>query len=100
LFPSHDRLKKCSEESEKKESFSNIIVLCFARCETQAWQKYVRNYATGLNLINRRISFLNSSGVEQSNGNAPSCLIAYGENAYERIKNVDGIILRQDNHAK
>lgn len=73
-----------------------IIVLCFARTETQAWQKYVKS-ATGINLINRRIKFIDKYGVEKGNGNAPSVLIAWGENAFSKIKNIDGIYLRLDN---
>lgn len=90
---SKDWLKKCSEEYSLFKT--EIIVLCFVRSDTQAWQKYVKKYATGINLINKRISFLNSNGVPQTNGNAPSCLIAYGEKSFKRIQNIDGIILRQ-----
>lgn len=81
-------LKKCSEHN-------NGIVLCFVRCETAAWQKYVKN-ATGINLMNKRVKFLTGEGIEKSNGNAPSCLIAWGEDNYERIKRVDGICVRID----
>ena len=98
-FPYSDSrswLKKCSEEFLKKKASSNIIVLCFVRCETQSWQNYVKNYATGINLINKRISFLDSNGIKKTNGNAPSCLIAYGDKAFERIKNVDGIVFKQN----
>lgn len=45
-----------------------------------------------MNFINKRIKFLNSNGIEMSNGNAPSVLIAFGEEAFERIKNIDGIV--------
>lgn len=90
-------LKKCSEEYLLKSENSNIIVLCFVRSDTQAWQKYVKNYSTGINLINKRISFLDCEGSIKSNGNAPSCLIAYGEKAFERIKSIDGILFKQDN---
>jgi hypothetical protein len=34
--------------------------------------------------------------VEKGNGNAPSCLIAWGEEAYQRIKKIDGIYVRLD----
>lgn len=85
-------------EKVKKEYVPNkveIIVLNFVRSETVAWQKNVKD-ATGINLINKRIKFLDSTGIERGNGNAPSALIAFGENAYERIKNVDGILLKLD----
>lgn len=51
----------------------------------------------------KRISFLNQDGEaknekgQKSNGNAPSCLVAWGEENYARIKKVDGIYLRIDN---
>lgn len=79
-------MRRCSEHG-------NGIVLCFARTETQAWQQYVKN-ATGVNFINRRISFLNAEGVEQTNGNAPSALIAWGEDNFRRICTVDGLRVR------
>lgn len=79
-------MDKCAEESTK----NSIIVLCFARTETKAWQQNVK-YAYGINLINKRIKFINSEGLLKTNGNAPSALIAYGEDAYRRIKKVDGL---------
>jgi phage N-6-adenine-methyltransferase len=85
-------LKKCKEEAWKG---CEIIVLCFIRAETRAFQENVKS-ATGINMINKRIKFLNSEGVEKSNGNAPSCLIAWGEEAYQRIKKIDGIYVRLD----
>lgn len=79
-------MKKCSE-------YNNGIVLCFARTDVKAWQENVRN-ATGINFINKRVSFLNNKGEKLSNGNAPSALIAWGEENYKRICNVDGICCR------
>jgi phage N-6-adenine-methyltransferase len=85
---SYEWLKKCSEEAAKGVE---VIVLCFCRTETRGWQQFVKS-ATGINLINKRIKFLTGEGIEKGNGNAPSCLIAWGEVAYKRIKNVDGIL--------
>lgn len=79
----------------KMHEYNNGIVLCFARTETQAWQQNVKN-ATGVNFINKRISFLTATGEEKGNGNAPSALIAWGEKNYERIKKIDGIFCRID----
>jgi phage N-6-adenine-methyltransferase len=96
-FPYSDSykwLKKCHEEAAKG---AEIIVLCFARTETKAWAHFVKS-ATGINFITRRIKFLTGEGIEKTNGNAPSCLIAWGENAYTRIKNIDGIYVRIDNN--
>ena len=94
-FPYSDSfnwMKKCSEEANKG---CEIIVLCFARTETKCWQQNVKN-CTGINLINKRIKFLTADGIEKGNGNCPSVLIAWGENAFNRIKNVDGLIFRKD----
>lgn len=86
----YEWMKKCRDEAAKG---CEIITLCFARTETKAWQHHVKN-ATGINLMNKRVKFLNQHGIEKGNGNCPSVLIAWGENAFNRIKNVDGIILR------
>lgn len=85
-------MKKCRNEAFKG---CEIIMLVFVRSETKAFQENVKS-ATGINLINKRIKFLNSSGIQKTNGNAPSCLIAWGENAYNKIKNIDGILVRLD----
>lgn len=89
-------LSACKDEYVKGR-VTDIIVLCFVRSETKAWQENVP-YATGINFINKRIKFLDSNGVERGNGNAPSCLIAFGENAFKRIQNVDGIITKVWGH--
>jgi hypothetical protein len=83
-------MKRCAEHGM---SGNDVIVLCFARSDTKAWQENVKS-STGINLINRRVSFLGGDGCEHTNGNAPSCLIAWGEDAFQRIRNVDGICLR------
>lgn len=84
-------MEKCRKYYE--ETGCDVIILCFARSDTKAWQENVRR-ATGINLINRRIKFLDRMGVERGNGNAPSVLIAFGEAAYKRIGKVDGILCR------
>jgi phage N-6-adenine-methyltransferase len=84
-------LAKCTEYFNK--TGLDVIALVFVRSETRAFQENVK-FATGINLINKRIKFLNAKGIEQSNGNAPSCLIAWGEKAFSRIKNIDGIYAR------
>jgi phage N-6-adenine-methyltransferase len=83
-------LNKCKEESFKGVQ---IIVLCFVRSETKAWQDNVK-HSSGINLINKRIKFLDANGIERGNGNAPSALIAFGEEAFNRIKRIDGLIFK------
>lgn len=84
-------LKKCKDEYLKSKGSCNIVVLCFARTETKAWQKNV-DCCTGINFINKRIKFLDKDGIQKSNGNAPSVLIAYGDQAFEKIQKIDGLI--------
>lgn len=84
-------LAKCADEYAKGNA-RNIVVLCFVRSETKAWQDYVK-YATGINLLAKRIKFLDSSGIEKGNGNAPSCLIAFGNDAYYKLFNFKGIVV-------
>lgn len=86
---------------EKMAKHRNGIVLCFARTETRAWQKFV-NAATGILLVNKRIKFLNAAGEVKTNGNAPSALIAYGEENFQRLvefkKKYGGILTRVENN--
>lgn len=93
-FPYSDSkawLEKCKNEYLKGR-VNSIVVLCFVRSDTRAWQQNVRDSDAVL-LINKRIKFLNYEGIEKSNGNAPSCLIAFGKDAVNKIKNIDGILL-------
>ena len=95
-FPYSDAknwMDKCTYEYQKYKC--EIIVLCFLRGETRWFQNNV-NFATGINILKRRIKFLDSNGIIRGNGNAPSCLIAYGEESYKRIKNLEGICCRVD----
>ncbi len=71
------------------------IVLIFVRSETRSFQKYVKN-ATGINLMAKRQRFIMENGNRQGGANAPSCLIAFGEENYQKIKNIPGICCRID----
>lgn len=85
---------------DKMSEHGEGVVLCFARTETKAWQQNVGK-ATGVLFINKRVAFLNSEGEVQSNGNAPSVLIAYGEENFRRLQNFKeingGILVRITN---
>ena len=81
---------------ERMANHGNGVVLCFLRADTKAFNKYVK-FATGINMIKGRIKFLNEKGEENGPANAASCLIAYGEENYNRIKNIDGLYVRIDN---
>lgn len=80
---------------DKMSKHDEGIVLCFARTETKAWQQNVGR-AKGILFLNKRVAFLNSDGIIQTNGNAPSVLIAYGEVNFDRLrkfKEINGGIL-------
>lgn len=47
-------------------------------------------------MIKGRIKFLNENGIEGGPANAASCLIAWGEDNYQRLKNIEGIYCRID----
>jgi len=83
-------MEKCVEEYMKG---AQIIVLCFNRSDTRWFQDFAK-YCTGINCVRGRVSFLTESGETKSNGNAPSILIAFGEDSFDRIKNVPGVIFR------
>lgn len=95
-FP-YSKARECMDKCTYEYQIHNndIIVLCFNRSETKWYQNNV-NFATGINMIKKRIKFIDFNGKLRSNGNAPSCLIAYGEDAYKRIKNIEGIYCRID----
>jgi hypothetical protein len=57
------------------------------------WWKQVAN-ATGINFIEKPIKFLNKEGKTQRQSPFPSCLVAFGETAYERIKMLSGLCVR------
>jgi len=81
---------------DKMSLHNNGIVLCFLRSDTKAFQNHVK-FATGINMIKGRIKFINENGDCDKPANAASCLIAWGEHNYQRIKNIDGLYCRMDN---
>lgn len=72
---------------EKMSNHGNGIALIFARTETRTFFKWVWNKARSVFFIEGRLFFMHPSGkVAKSNAGAPSCLVAYGDLAHERIK--------------
>ena len=47
--------------------------------------------------IGDKVKFLNEKGEGNQPANAASCLIAWGEENYKRIKNIDGLYVKIDN---
>ncbi len=66
---------------QKLSEHGNGIALIFARTETKMFFKYVWDKADGIFFFNGRLTFYHSDGTKaKSNGGAPSCLVAYGNN--------------------
>ena len=61
------------------------IALIFARTETKGFHEEVWNKATSILFLKGRLRFHHVSGQQGGTANAPSCLIAYGEEAHKRL---------------
>lgn len=85
----------------KLKEHGNGICLIFARTETSWFFDNVWNGADAVFFIRGRLSFYHVSGVKSSNNSGgPSCLVIYGINNIEAVKNcnIDGklVILNED----
>jgi len=79
---------------KKAAEHQNSIVLIFARTETKNWINHVWPHASAILFIYGRLYFHHPDGRKaSSNAGAPSCLIAYGKEMRERLKqaNLNGI---------
>jgi len=66
---------------------NNGIALIFARTETKAFQQWVFGHATSILFLAGRINFCKPDGTRSDRAGAPSCLIAYGQTAHQRLAN-------------
>lgn len=64
----------------------NGIALTFARTETRMFFESVWPEADSILFIKGRLKFLDTAGKESGTAGAPSCLIAYGQEASFRLK--------------
>lgn len=71
-------MRKCAEHG-------NAIALIFARTETKGFHSEIWEKANALFFFKGRLSFHHVNGRKGATANAPSCLIAYGENNVEAI---------------
>jgi hypothetical protein len=71
---------------------ADVIFLVSVRTGTNWWKQVRRS--TGINFIEKPLKFLNRIGQTQRQSPFPSCLVAFGEIAYERISNVPGLCVR------
>ena len=73
---------------ERMSIHNNGIALIFARTETKMFFKYVWPIAKSLFFINGRLHFHYVDGSKSKfNSGAPSVLIAYGDEADNRLRN-------------
>lgn len=71
----------------KLANHGNGIALIFARTETIGFHEEIWNRANAIFFFKGRLKFYYVNGVEGNSANAPSCLVAYGENNVEALKN-------------
>lgn len=69
----------------KMASHNNGIALIFARTDTRMFHDYVFN-ASAILFIKGRLSFYSVDGVRGGTAGAPSCLVAYGDEAVKRLR--------------
>jgi hypothetical protein len=69
---------------------NNGIALTFARTETRMFFESVWPKASAVFFIKGRLSFCDTTGKAGGSAGAPSVLIAYGEQAAERLQNAAG----------
>lgn len=70
----------------KMADHGNGIALIFARTDTKMFHDYVFN-ADAVLFIKGRLSFYDVKGVKGGTAGAPSCMVAWGGAAVERLRN-------------
>lgn len=70
----------------KMKEHNNGIALIFARTDTKMFHDYVFN-ADAILFLKGRLSFYDVQGNKGGTAGAPSCLVAYGSEAVERLWN-------------
>lgn len=70
---------------KKLHKHNNGIALIFARTDTRMFHDYVFN-ADAILFLKGRLSFHHVNGEKGGTAGAPSCLVAYGKEAVERLK--------------
>lgn len=70
----------------KLANHGNGIALIFARTETIGFHEQIWNRADAIFFFQGRLKFCYVSGLEAQHANAPSCLVAYGENNVQALK--------------
>ena len=73
----------------KLAAHGNGMTLIFARTETIGFHSEVWNKAYAIFFFKGRLKFHYVDGTQGQCANAPSCLVAYGQNNVEAIKNAN-----------
>jgi len=82
---------------KKLSDHGNGIALIFARTETEMFFNYVWNKANSILFIKGRVFFCFADGKQaKTNSGAPSCLVAYGKNNTQKLKDsgIEGKLLQ------
>lgn len=71
------------------------VALVFARTETRAFFDYVWPHADAIMFLKGRVRFYRPDGSRGQSSGSPSCLIAYGANNVEALKesNLEGVVI-------
>lgn len=77
---------KTFEWLSKLAEHSNGIALIFARTETKGFHSQIWERANAIFFFKGRLSFYHVTGIKGNAANAPSCLVAYGQNNVESLK--------------
>lgn len=72
---------------EKLAAHGNGIALIFARTETRGFFSEIWNKADAVFFFKGRLKFYHVNGKQGGTANAPSCLVAYGKENVEAIRN-------------
>lgn len=72
---------------KKLAAHGNGIALIFARTETKGFHSEIWQKADAVFFFEGRLKFYHKDGSQGGTANAPSCLVAYGQNNVRTIKN-------------
>ena len=84
---------------ERMAQHNNGIALTFARTEIAMFHKWIWQQASGLLFLAGRLKFCRPDGTPgKSTGGAPSCLVAYGQRAFDTLamSNINGQFINLD----
>ena len=71
---------------KKLADHGNGIALVFSRTETKGFHAQIWERADAVFFFKGRLKFYHVDGTEGNCANAPSCLVAYGQNNVEAIR--------------